>query len=108
MPLLLLAACGEQPYSHYETAAAAAAAGEGERGWLPAWLPASATDLHMQHDLDSNAWWLRANLSPPAADSLQAVLVPVDARSVRVRHPRGAGLWWFESLIQQHPENDGG
>ncbi|HST63171.1 MAG TPA: hypothetical protein VLK84_30960 [Longimicrobium sp.] len=105
---LVLSACFEQPYRHYATAADAVAAGEAQRGWLPAWVPGSARDLHMQGDLDSNQWWLRADLTPAAADSLRAVLEPVSADSVRYRSPRRSGRWWFESLIQHHPENDGG
>lgn len=103
---LLLAACNEQPYRHYPDATQAIAAGERDRGWLPAWFPPSARDVHLQGDLDSNAWWLRAQLSTPAADSLRALLVPVDADSVRVRRPFRGGRWWFEGLIQHEPAND--
>jgi hypothetical protein len=105
---LLLAACDEQRYRHYTSAAQAAAAGERARGWLPAWLPASARDVHLQGDLDTNAWWVRADLSAAAADSLRLLLEPVSADSIRVPQPRRGAGWWFESLVQQHPENDGG
>lgn len=101
-------ACAEQPYRHYPDAAAAIEAGELRRGWLAAWFPRSATDVHLQGDLDDNAWWVRARLSGAAADSLRAALVPVDAGEVRARRPRGSGRWWFESLIEQHPANDNG
>lgn len=110
LPLLLvttLAACFEQPYRQYASGAAAIRAGELERGWWPAWMPAAAGNVHLQGDLDSNEWWLRAELSPASADSIRSLLTPVDAGSVRVRRPwRGAG-WWFEALIQQAPSNDG-
>lgn len=104
--ILALVACTEQPYRHYATAAEATRAGERERGWLPAWLPASAVDVHLQGDLDSNPWWVRAKLSRPAADSVRAILTPIAAESVRVLHPQGAGDWSFEGLIQQEPAND--
>lgn len=101
--VLTLAACDEQPYRHHASAVQA-----GERASLPAWLPASARDVHLQGDLDTIDGWLRAELSPTAADSLRASLEPVSADSVRVRQPRRGEGWWFESLIAQHPENDGG
>jgi hypothetical protein len=50
----MLSACDEQPYRSYATYAEAVAAGEVERGWLPTWVPASASNLHLQGDLDTN------------------------------------------------------
>ena len=62
--MLVVSACYEQPYRHYATAGEAVAAGERTRGWLPAWLPGSAREVHLQGDLDSNEWWLRADVTP--------------------------------------------
>lgn len=108
LPLLvvLLAGCFEQPYREYASGAEAIAAGELQRGWWPAWMSASARNVHLQGDLDSNEWWLRADLSPASADSLRALLTQVDAGSVRVQRPWRGGGWWFEALIQQAPSND--
>ncbi|HEX8319291.1 hypothetical protein [Longimicrobium sp.] len=108
LPLLvvLLAGCFEQPYRESASGAEAIAAGELQRGWWPAWMSASAWNVHLQGDLDSNEWWLRAELSPASADSLRALLTPVDAGSVRVQRPWRGGGWWFEALIQQAPSND--
>jgi hypothetical protein len=108
LALLLLAACVEQPYRRYSSGSAAVAAGERDRGWWPAWMPLSARDVHLQGDQDTNDWWIRARLSPAAADSLRPLLSPVPADSVRVRRPWRSGKWWFEGLIQHHPENDNG
>jgi hypothetical protein len=97
----------ERPYRHYASASEAVAAGERERGWLPGWVPGSARDVHLRRDLDTNAWWLRVRLSPPASDSLRALVSPVPADSVRVgRRPWRVGRWWFEALVQHAPEND--
>ena len=38
----------------YQTTSAAVAAGAVKRGWIPAWVPAGATDLREVHDLDTN------------------------------------------------------
>lgn len=104
---LALIACDERPYRHYPSAAEAVAAGERQRGWLPAWIPGSARDVHLRGDLDTDAWWLRVRLSPAATDSLRALVSPVPADSVRAgRRPWRVGEWWFEALVQQAPEND--
>ncbi len=105
---LYLMARHEQPYRHHATVAEAVAAGERERGRLPEWMPSGATDLHMQGDLDTNAWWIRARLPAAGVQSLHPLLVAVAVDSVRVRRPRGSGAWWMESLIEQHPANDNG
>jgi hypothetical protein len=105
--VLVLAACREQPYRHYATAAEAVAAGERDGGRLPAWLPPTAEDVYLQADPENNRWWLRAKLSRTAADSLRAVLSPIAAESVAVVHPRGGSSWWFQGLIEQQPANDG-
>ncbi|MDP9350456.1 MAG: hypothetical protein M3P51_02785 [Chloroflexota bacterium] len=103
---LLSGGCDEQPYRRYADAADAIAAGERERGWLPVWLPKSARDVHLQNDVDTNEWWLRAQVSPAAADSLRPLLLPVDPDSVELLPPNRGSRWWFEGLIQHHPEND--
>ena len=109
--LLLIAgglACRDpdQVYRQYATHAEAVAAGEILRGWLPKWVPNSATDLHMQSDLDTSDWWLRLDLPSGAADSLRRTLVSVPAGSVSVRKPSRPGDWWFTGLVEQQPEND--
>jgi hypothetical protein len=102
-----LAACGDEViYRRYATQAAAVAAGEQERGWLPEWVPSTASDLHLESDLDSNEWWLRFHLPVFARDSLQSELESIDVAHVRVSKPWQRG-WWFEGLIQKEPANDG-
>ncbi len=109
--LLLIAgglACRDpdQVYRQYATHAEAVAAGEVQRGWLPEWVPKSATDLHMQSDVDNNQWWMRLDLPSVAAESLRRTLVSVPAGSVSVRKPSRSGAWWFEGLKEQQAAND--
>ena len=107
LPCLLAPACvGEVVHRQYPTCAAAVAAGEQTRGWLPEWVPNTASDLHLQSDLDSNEWWLRFRLPGAARDSLKSRLTPADPTSVRPSKPGGAA-WWFEGLVQNEPANDG-
>jgi hypothetical protein len=105
--ILVLTACSEPPYREYATADEAISAGERDSGWLPSWFPASAKDVHIQVDPDNGRWWVRAKLSRPAADSVRAILAPIDAESAPVVLPRRASEWWFEGLIEQQPANDG-
>jgi hypothetical protein len=52
--LALAAGCSETRDTSYETLARAVSDGAVERGWVPAWLPASARDIHLTYDLDTN------------------------------------------------------
>jgi hypothetical protein len=104
--LVALAACSDEVvYRHYPTYAAAIAAGEQDRGWLPEWVPSTASDLHLQSDLDSNDWWLRFHLPVSARDSLQGELEAADAATIRMSRPWRAA-WWFNGLVQKEPAND--
>jgi hypothetical protein len=103
---LWLLACDEEPYRSYADIPEAKAAGELARGWLLEWVPHSATDVHLQNNVDTNEWWLRVDLSPAAADSLRMHLTEVAAADVRARRPRRSRSWWFEALVQHHAAND--
>lgn len=103
---MALPGCNDElVYRHYSNHAAAVAAGEVQRGWLPEWIPSTASDLHLQNDLDSNEWWLRFQLPVATRDSLKTHLEAADAASVHVSRPWRA-TWWFEGLIQKEPAND--
>lgn len=47
-------ACGERPYSIYETIRDSQSDGAVSRGWIPSWLPQNATEIHEIHDLDTS------------------------------------------------------
>jgi len=96
----------DQLYRHYATYGEAVAAEEVQRGWLPAWVPASATDVHIQGNIDTNESWLRFDVPRISADSLRRGLKPLSAGDVQVRKPSGSRAWWFEGLIEQQPAND--
>lgn len=50
-----MTACREDFESSYRTYHDAAADGAISRGWLPAWLPTTATEIREWHNLDTNA-----------------------------------------------------
>jgi hypothetical protein len=90
--ILGLGACrtDEQMESHYSNMQEAAADGAIERGWIPAWLPGSATDIREVHDVDTNEVWIRfqyepGQFSPPSTCSPAAI--------EQIRVSRGPSLW---------------
>lgn len=50
----VMAGCGETPEEHYPNFEAAVSAGAISRGWIPALLPKSASDIHEIHNIDSS------------------------------------------------------
>ncbi len=46
--------CGETPEVHYPSYEAAVSAGAISRGWIPAFLPKSAVEIHEIHNIDTN------------------------------------------------------
>jgi hypothetical protein len=94
--LVFLAACYETQRANYDDYAAAQAAGAVERGWIPDFVPLSATTIAEAHDLDLNTQRLRFQL--PEADLQQLVsrLEPIPLAQVwppDVRSPDLDGDW---------------
>jgi len=56
---VLLCSCNEMFESRYANKAEADRDGAISRGWIPSWLPASATDIREIHDIDTNETWLK-------------------------------------------------
>lgn len=63
---VLLAGCNENMRASYETYAEAEADGAISRGWIPAYVPPSATQIMEVHNLDVNTQRIRFNA--PLAD----------------------------------------
>jgi hypothetical protein len=63
--------------SSHATAALAREAGAVARGWLPEFLPPSATDIRERHDLDTNAVILRFSFSSDARDFWKEACQPL-------------------------------
>jgi hypothetical protein len=76
----------------YPTMAAAVSDGAVTRGWIPAWLPANATDLHEVHDLDSNESALSFGVPASTRLALPSTCQPVQlSDTLPVRFSRS---WW--------------
>ncbi len=107
--LLGLGCVSEQPYRYYSEYHDAVTAGELARGWLPGWLPTSASDIHLQSDLDTSEIWLRCRLSTSVSAELRSQLRPLSEAEVTAApwsRPRSASAWWPRNLVQQQPADD--
>ena len=109
MIALLLAAAGlmscvfETRIAEYETFAEAQAAGATEGGWLPTFLPASATDIRDVHNIDTNAQWL--SFKAPSGDLRQMLqgfkaLSYAEARRTVLPRPWRVGGKWPPELSE--------
>lgn len=81
---------GEVMYAAYPDRAAAIRHDAVGRGWIPAWIPASATDLREVHDLDTNESALSFETGP------ERWLPPGQCRLV-------AKDWVIPSAFRLHP-----
>ncbi len=100
---LLLCSCAELPDEsqtrHYPTRADAERDGSFARGWLPADIPADATDIVESHNLDSNQMWVRFNLSATMPERLlQRCVVDPEVPRPPKRQTRHTAKWWPEAL----------
>jgi hypothetical protein len=101
--------CAEQGHRRYPTHAEAVAAGEVERGWLPRWVPPTATNIHLQRDLDTNEIWLRLSLPAASTSALRQALSPLSSEEtvgISWNRPCGMAQWWPRNLVQLEPADD--
>jgi len=95
--------------SHYVDAATARRAGAFERGWLPEFVPADATDIWEMHNLDTNITWACFS-NPRGPGELRVLLEKQGAK--RVTGPVGGGpsalfgsrVWWPRSMATSQIE----
>jgi hypothetical protein len=105
---ILLSGCSERFTEYYPKYEDAVQDGAVKRGWIPEIVPTTATEIHEQHDLDSNDVWIRFTVPRLDRDRLTSGLKKLsddEILKLKVRHPARAD-WWFEGLIQQSPAND--
>lgn len=106
--VLFLLACSETFTEHYATYEEAQIKGAVKRGWIPAMVPTSATDIYEQHNIDTNNVWVRFTL--PSQDWTRLTnglrkLENNEVEKIKIRYPSRVN-WWFEGVIQQSPAND--
>ena len=98
-----LAGCGRAA----QTSSAFASRGEAGAA-VPAWVPASATELRLRAEAGSGAWWLRFRLPAAERPSLEAELLRIPDEQVATltfRAPDDAD-GWFRGLVQVVPARE--
>ena len=87
--------CSEVMGASYATYGDAERAGAVARGWIPSFVPRSATDIREVHDLDTSEQWLRFRV--PVGDTSVAIgaapLPLSDARRSARKPPPAVGPW---------------
>jgi hypothetical protein len=82
----------ERVESSYSSLGEAQRSGAIDKGWIPAWLPPSATDIRELHDIDTNESMLVF-----ASDATHDWELPGDCQPVsylQVPSPRLSRRWW--------------
>lgn len=106
--LMSIAGCNERHDVHYADWAEAQANGAVERGWMPAFVPRSATDLRERHDLDSNAQTLSFVVKPQEVEAMTARLPLLSGASKdAVLREMGLGDLWSRVHAVCSPERPG-
>jgi len=100
--ILTMGSCGwlETRESFYTNYSQAVSDGAIMKGWLPMFIPHSATDIAERHDIDTNEIWVRFHFSK---DDLSSLLGPCEEiQSTDVAFPRSnvtqAISWWPSNL----------
>ena len=75
-----------------------------ERGWIPAFLPTSSTNIFEQHNIDSNCGVIAFSATPSDLISLAASLEEVPANRFQEIGPclMSKESWWPSELRNRH------
>jgi hypothetical protein len=94
-PFLLRLSCSEDFESHYDSFQQAHQADAGH-GWLPEFLPTTATDIREIHNIDSNQVW--GSFFNRDARSLSSFCSdPISVSTIRIASP--GVRWWPKELV---------
>ncbi len=92
---LLLCCCDETPYIYYPSLSDAQKRGAIKRGWIPSILPPSSTEIHEQHDIDTNETWIKFNAPLSELRILLGQLRKLTPKEIEDLFPfRHHGNWW--------------
>ena len=93
LALFATAGCSDRYEASFSTYADAKSRGALERGWLPEFLPDSATEIREEHDIDSNELWVTFNFGEefqaPASCSPSVQRAALDDQGPR---------WWRQQI----------
>jgi hypothetical protein len=96
--LLGSAGCEGQMESRYSSYEQAVKAGAVEAGWLPAVIPAEATNLREAHDPNTQQVWVSFDIPLELAESFHQVCTPISFDEVQL--PAAGPRWWDEQSLK--------
>lgn len=70
-----------------------------EKGWIPKFIPASATDIHLKYFVDNSETWGRFAFAPEDWPPIASRLA--HERAVRVTVPDPNVSWWDRSEVSK-------
>jgi hypothetical protein len=79
--------CSDVVTEKYKSYEEASRGGAVKRGWLPAFVPKSATDITLAHDLDTNYQWLRFRIPTNEIEAMDK-----NMRSISFSEARKTGV----------------
>ena len=98
----------EQPSTHWNNTSEMNIPDIFQYGWIPSWFPINATNIHEQHDIDTNQVWIKFEiLDSNNTTLLQSfkLLEPDKIAIINIKAPFLSN-WWFEDLIEHSPSNN--
>ena len=84
-------------YSDYK---AAVKAYEVKRGWMPAYIPTSAKDIHARHNLDTNILWWSFYYDQKDSNFMVETCVSAKKDDLIFTRKIQAFTWWPEELVE--------
>jgi len=72
-----------------------------ERGWVPSFVPQSATDIRETHCIERSDQWMKFRFEPSEMEEMLEMVTPVAKDSVRLP-PHGPTIicsWWPHTLV---------
>lgn len=105
--LITISGCGSDTVQFsYDTYALFAGSKSQKGGWVPEWLPESATKIIEKHNLDTNArMW---SSSVPLGTEVKLPAVCASAKRAELPSPPFEAHWWPESMAQSGPNSGQG
>jgi hypothetical protein len=99
---LFAAACEqmETQENKYADAQAAITAGAIQQGWIPTFLPLSATNIRERHNVDTNEVWLQFSMNSNELDIIEKSCQRIASAEIKLPRKSG-GAWWPDVLKEQ-------
>lgn len=91
----------------YRDAPAAIAAGAVERGWLPFFLPTSATAIYESHNVDTNDVWVHFQVKVNDVKAYVEHCRRIDRDTAVARVGKNSPAWWPSFLEKKISEAGG-